>query len=396
MSNGNITANNQPAQGSTATFKPLSELQEYNSVYFGYFDYHVIDINKQLADYSGIPIEKFYLAMEERLKIALLFFDKVILHFSDPMRDEDVLKILESYQWFLKEGRIVFLYSTSIKQIDYDSILDYAKLKKGEGEHGLDAFIDKRVFADKVVALLQMSKVNYHRNVSKNNTSRQQFFDLVKGDIGEDEMTQDEYKKRAKQVERDKYNLGNIGLSLRDLIYRKYSVKGKPEYTKAIADEIFNRICERAVAQYSRQHIRNDCEEILKKHFKDDSFLKLFLTGVDIRLCYLYAKLNSGDNHMMAIFPKDEFYSYLKPTTFNEYLTSTVTNSGVDKLCPSVLERLFTEKKDILQLYIKNYLINYSSWVATKSFEGQGKIKAHWKNGHSYIGSELDSILGGK
>ena len=46
----------------------------------------------------------------QRLFLAVLMFDKVVMHCSDPLRSEIVLEVLEENRQWIKDGRILFVF----------------------------------------------------------------------------------------------------------------------------------------------------------------------------------------------------------------------------------------------------------------------------------------------
>ena len=70
--------------------------------------------------------KKLHDELIKRLDIAILMFDKVILHCSDPFRNEIVLSVLEERMDFIKSGKICFIFSTAIQDVrkDYFKYID--------------------------------------------------------------------------------------------------------------------------------------------------------------------------------------------------------------------------------------------------------------------------------
>ena len=178
----------------TATTKELKKLSELegNCAYFSFSDCYVIELSKKRSPHR-MSEERIYEDIERKLKIALLFFDRIIIHFADLIRNEKICDILVKYKNFVSKGVIEFLYSSSIKVINVETIRAYVMLKKGEGEKGLDAFVSNTGFADKVVDLLNCSNRIIRRGYTTK--SREQFIDLVKKDM---ERTNAPYRKSAR------------------------------------------------------------------------------------------------------------------------------------------------------------------------------------------------------
>ena len=67
----------------------------------------------------------------KRLVFAILMFDKVVMHCSDPLRKEIVLEILEENVQWIENERIVFIFSNHITDIrnDYKTYID-TKIKE--------------------------------------------------------------------------------------------------------------------------------------------------------------------------------------------------------------------------------------------------------------------------
>lgn len=80
----------------------------------------------RLSTFSPIARKsKLRQALTDRFYFAVLMFDKVVLHCSDPLRSEIVLEFLEDHIQWIKVGRIVFIVSNHINNVkdDYENYI---------------------------------------------------------------------------------------------------------------------------------------------------------------------------------------------------------------------------------------------------------------------------------
>lgn len=390
VKNHDITGEKEDTSHQHKDIKKLSQLKS-NCAYFAFSDYYVIELAKRRSPFKKDE-GRLYEDIERRLRVALLFFDKIIIHSADIIRDQKVYEILNKYRTFIKEEIIEFIYSSSIKTINYDVIINYVKRKNNDGEKGLIEFIDKTEFAKNVIELLNTSPNIVHRDY--NIPSKEQFIKLVKDDLVEHKTFSNN----------DPINLYQILFN-----FDEKGVKIQKEKAKSFKEKIDSIA---AGEQYSRQHILNDFIEILgepvdclvqqpsngrkKSNESHYAVTKLHYSLVEERLCLLYANLNAHKHFIIDFHYEREKHSPFKVNTLETYfsLFTKRSISAIMWLSPTVIASVRKSKE--WKWFVADYFLSYEQWRSQQYTDIMNVRKEIFPINSIDNYSELSKILGCK
>jgi hypothetical protein len=327
----------------------LSDIKE-NCAYFGFSDYYVRD----LFEKRGIQMNEFYTSVKDHLKTTLLFFNKVVVHAVDIIRDEQILLILNEFSEYIKQGNILFLYPNSISEISINNLSVYVNDKIKQGEEGLEKFANDKRFAKEVVELLTKSNIMLHRNQltekSEDKSNRSEFYRLVLNDLVGD----DKAKKTASEE-----------ASLYQIMHSSRLAKSHIESLTTALDRIPRS------NPFSRKHFIDLFKSIVgfptnetsagKKKTFDELFFK-----IEERLCVLFSKLNAGNHFVVySYFGKERSYLYYSDTVDRfideRYRTDKNSLSPVRDLTPE--EIMEFKKSPVKWMRFKLcYFCSYAKW----------------------------------
>lgn len=258
----------------------------------------------------------------ERLQFALVMFDKVVLHCSDPLRNELVLEILEEYVDWIKEGKIAFVFSSSIKSIrdDYKAYIDrkvqeYEEGYKCEKEiESLRKVYMNDAYYERVIELLMCTK-----NMIRKPTKAQYRFDrLVSNDLDRNSRlvtidTAPTERTDIKSVNLTLYQL----LKLRSANQRNGKLQSVfPEET---TDEIINSIEEQLEEgnKIARSVILSELKEKIHKMTRQQ---KDVMDAISMRMDVLYCQMNSGERLILEFHPMFEKQSAYQMQSYRKFL----------------------------------------------------------------------------
>ena len=302
----------------------VSEL-EGRCVYFPLADYHNIRIFKEHSYRKGnVSDQKVKKDIANRLFLALLLFDKVIMHCSDPLRSEVIYEILMDNLELVKSGKILFVFSNSINSIEKD-YKKYIQEKISEYERNAFSSTDidslkqghmTEEYYDKVIALL--NKTPYMLKKGKDGSSG--FKELIQADL--------DSNVEVAVMGRNNFARSHVrllNLSLYQLLNLKYAdvkeIKGVFEHAKM---EEFITTWESDTdegAPFSRHTI----VEQLRKEFLSGSETQKknqekVINVIETRLSLLYSKLNCGLHQIIEFHPATEKRSVYNWRYFQSFL----------------------------------------------------------------------------
>lgn len=266
--------------------------------------------------------------VQDRLYFALLMFDTVVLHCSDPLRSKVILDILEENIDFIKSGRIVFLASSSINNYkkDFETYV-HRKIKEyEEGYHSKEEaeslkakHIDK-IYYSRVIEILDSSPII----VRKSNKSNNSFKELVINDLNKN------YNEIVDASSENSFIL-SMNLSLQQLLnaqlyktddkYKSKSGHGKMVFpcnlVEKIIEDITNSleqdvvIARTAIEDFFKQEINSK---------KINKTQKNILDVISMRMDVLYCLMNCGDQLVLEFHPYYEQKSIYRMDCFFELL----------------------------------------------------------------------------
>jgi len=357
----NITSGGGARQQAKHEIVKLTDLKG-NCAYFGFSDYYVIELAKKRLAFSTNE-QQIYRDIERKLKIALLFFDKIIVHFADIIRSKELYTVFNEYRRFIEEGNIDFLYSSSITEINQTAITAYATKKHKDGEKGLELFINDHNFANEAINLLSCSKRIVHRGYLR--PSKEQFIDIVQKDLEKSETAQKFISPRGI-------------LTLYQILFAidKNENKLPPHLVNTFIDKIENIA---AGDTYSRQHILEDFDKIIgekcmpiysnnthsarrQNQIKPLAVPPLHRDSIEERLCLLYANLNANTHFIIDFHPEREKYLPFRISTLDTYLGKFTRGriTAIQQLTPHLIENIRNSVD--YKRFIADYFLSYRQW----------------------------------
>ena len=256
--------------------------------------------------------EKLKIAVTDRLYFALLMFDRVVIHCSDPLRSPVVLNILEENKAFIESGRIVFLTSNSIRdyQKDYKEYIE-RKIREyedgyyslGEAESLKAKHIDNAYY-DRVITLLELSPFMIRKSQKSDNGFRR----LVTKDLADAHND-------IVDSSSDNSTILFMNLSLKQLLNaqsyrtgdRNKSNSGRGtmifpnESVSKIIDDITNMLDQNAVI--SRTAIADFLRQQVTSSGRLSHKQKEILDVITMRMDVLYCLMNCGDQMLLEFHP---------------------------------------------------------------------------------------------
>lgn len=270
-------------------------------------------------------------AFSQRLFLAVLMFDKVVMHCSDPLRSEIVLEVLEENIQWIKDGRILFVFSHHIINIrdDFKVYINNKIKEYSEGFHSekeaeslKQEHIDHEYY-ERVISLLENAAYLVH----KSNKDSYSFDKLVIRDLTSQVQTENVII----DSHSDLPQVLSLNLTLFQLLHmRCLSCKeeeerdvGKFVFPQDIVDDVTEKIkdCLEQENTIARSAIVDSIEEeIRKKSNRITKLQKNVLKAVSLRMDILYCKMNSGEQLILEFHPSYENSSNYQIYCFNEYL----------------------------------------------------------------------------
>ena len=267
----------------------------------------------------------------QRLFLAVLMFDKVVMHCSDPLRSEIVLEVLEENLEWINEERILFIFSHHINDIRKDfkiyinnKISEYSEGFHSEKEaeslkqnHMNDAYYER------VISLLE----NVNCLVLKPSKKSYAFDKLVLKDLS----SQAQAENVIMDSNVDSPQVLSLNLTLFQLLHMRYlkcnddeeKEVGKFVFPQDIVDDVIEKIkdCLEKENTIARSAIVDSLEdEIKKKGSTVTKLQKKVLKAVSLRMDILYCKMNSGEQLILEFHPSYESGSNYQIDCFNEYI----------------------------------------------------------------------------
>lgn len=268
---------------------------------------------------------------KRRLYFAILMFDKVVMHCSDPLRSDIVLEVLEENIQWVKKGRIVFVFSKQVNDIkeDYKQYIDNKINDYSEGycsEKEADSLKQVHItneYYDRVIRVLDTTDFLIRKS-KENNCS---FDKLVINDLNAqfqpENVIVDSYTDLSQVL--------SLNLSLFQLLHMRHiKCKGDEEketsyfvFPPQLVNDVIDGIkdCLEQGNIIARSAIVDSLEEAIKK--KGEKLTKLqknVLKAVTLRMDVLYCKMNSGKQLILEFHPSYENRSNYQIDCFDEYL----------------------------------------------------------------------------
>lgn len=296
---------------------------EGRCAYFPLSDYHNIRIFKEHNGAKNIKKE-----IENRLYMALLLFDTVILHCADPLRSEIIYEILNENLNFIENGNISFVFSNSINNIkaDYRRYIEN-KISKYEVNEFSSIDIDSlrqdhmsQEYYEKVITLLDKTP----SILKKGKDGSGGFKELIKSDL--------DNNVELAIMGRSSYGRSHVrlmNLSLYQLLNLKYFDGEK--ICSVFENEKIQEFIEgwESGADIGTPFSRHTIVEQLRKEFSGGRNQEKVIDVIETRLSLLYSKLNCGNHQIIEFHPAIEKRSIYNWSFFETYLSEINENRKV-------------------------------------------------------------------
>ena len=267
-------------------------------------------------------------AVVQRLYFAVIMFDIVMIHCSDPLRRTEIKEILDEHSKWIEEGRIRFIANEDIDdwEQDYNKYIDrkYNAYQKGyfaelEAQSLRQPHIDEE-YKRSVRRLLSKSK--YY--IRKDSTANSQFIELLKGDINHKneqifidlDYEEDTMYENVKQfaVKKTVYQLLNAQ-------YYGKTTKNNVEYVfdPDIVSEVFRDL--RKALQKKQAVARPAIVEAIKSRIGETNEIQeVILDAITLRMDLLYCRMNAGKHLILEFHPSYEQQTIYKLECFEIFL----------------------------------------------------------------------------
>lgn len=299
------------------------------------FEKYYIDEQDKDKHYKELKVN-----VTKRLYFAVIMFDIVILHCSDPLRSPLVKEILTDHAEWIIEGRIRFIANGDISdwEKDYNKYIDrkYDAYQRGfyaslEAESLRQPHINEG-YKQSVVDLL--NKSGYY--IRKDSTSSSQFTALLKEDIKhnnenivialdceEDNMfanvKQFAVEKTVYQLLHARYYEGNASSNIQNV------------FDPNKVDSIFRQI--RKALERGQAVARPALVEAIREQIDNLTELQeAFLDAITLRMDLLYCRMNAGKHLILEFHPSYELQTLYKLDCFNFYLKRFGHRHSLDSL----------------------------------------------------------------
>lgn len=219
----------------------------------------------------------------ERLYFAILMFDVVVMHCSDPLRSKIILEILEEHKQWIEEGRIVFIFSRHINNIElaYKTYIDDKKSEYNEEENAQKEAesLSQEYMTDeyygRVIRILSCSKYLVRKSVE----SRYYFPNLVKADL------ENNTERIVVDTDSSLTQILTWGLSLYQLLHARQLSKDGKKVDNIFPEDIIDG--EDGVVESIREYLnqgtpiaRSAIVDMIQKGIKEKNENQLFFKNI--------------------------------------------------------------------------------------------------------------------
>lgn len=307
--------------------------------------------------------QKLKEAVLARLYFAVIMFDRVVLHCSDPLRSELVLEILEEHKQWIESGRIAFIFSNDITNVrrDYRNYIQQKIEEYSDGyctekeANSLRQGFMTDAYYERVIRLLETTPVLIRKPRGKANS----FDNLVLRDLDQNVH----HERVILDSQSDISQILTLDLSLHQLLnVRLLSLtnhSSKCEMEFAFPLHIVNE-----VSTQIRQHLKQG--NVIARSAIVDSVTGVdpnsmfrqqqqnILKAITLRMDVLYCRMNSGKQLILEFHPSYESRSIYQTECFSAYL-SCIADCDTD-ICldPNIINAILSN--DSLNLFRLFYL----------------------------------------
>ena len=324
-----------------------------------FYDIRCSSFNKETAR------KKLKNELKQRLYFAMLMFDKVVMHCSDPLRNDVVLEVLEENIEWIENGNISFIFSKKINDIrtDYKKYIDKKINEYSEGycsEKEAESLQQGHItnkYYDRVIKILSATKYLIRKSSDENCS----FARLVINDLKPQYQTENVIV----DSRTDLSQILSLNLTLSQLLHmRCLKCMGNGEKENGqwvfppfiVADVIEGvQACLEQGNKIARSAIVDSLEEEIKKKVKRlQPLQKTVLKAITLRMDILYCKMNSGRQLILEFHPLYENRSNYQIDCFSEYLKIIAESINPIELTSNKVGRIL--KDDLLPNFRYMYL----------------------------------------
>lgn len=298
-----------------------------------------------------------------RLYFAVIMFDIVVMHCSDPLRSELVLNILEENRQWVKSGKVVFIFSSQIKDIrkDYRQYIDKKISDYSDGyytEKEAESLKQDHIteeYYERVISLLEETPFLIRKPRNQKNS----FDKLVLRDLN----SQVHHERVIADSQSDISQILSLDLSLHQLLnvrllnLAKNDSNGEIEFAfplnvvKEVSTQIDahleqgNIIARSAIVDAISE---KDPENVSEKQRQN------ILKAITLRMDVLYCRMNSGKQLILEFHPSYENRSIYQTDCFFEYLSCIAEHDMKDGLRHDIIDKMLQDDHidQFRQLYL--------------------------------------------
>lgn len=293
--------------------------------------------------------EELKAQVTQRLYFAVIMFDIVIFHCSDPLRSELIKDILDEHIDWIVNGRIRFIANEDINdwERDYDKYIDRKCVAYQKGFYAsleAESLARNKTQIDSVKKLLGRS-IYYIR---KDSTSSSQFTALLKEDIRHNnehivislDCEEDSMFANVKQFAVEK--------TVYQLLHAQYyggvaNSNIQNVFDPDIVTKVFSQV--RKALEKGQAVARPAIVEAIREQIVDLSELQeALLDAITLRMDLLYCRMNAGKHLILEFHPSYEQQTLYRLSCFNLYLKKFGRYS-LDSLTMNMVNQMINSKE---------------------------------------------------
>lgn len=299
----------------------------------------------------------------QRLYYAVIMFDTVMMHCSDPLRSEMIYEILSNHKAWIKEGRLAFIYSNNVNDVK----TDYKKYiqRKIQEYSMLDSFCEPEMISlkqehitdqyyEKVISLLDTSDYI----IQKPTEIEYKFTNFVQNDLNS-EVGQIVISSGPKE----RASVNAASMTLYQLMNIKYMDKSngkiKPVFPEDVIEEVVGTIEEHldqeimvarsAVVSMIKDRFMNDGKKLNRQQMS-------ILNAITLRMDILYCRMNSGKCLILEFHPSYEPHSSYQVKYFAQYCKKLAKKNTKIDITSDVVNQILACRKNEIAAFRECYL----------------------------------------
>lgn len=301
-------------------------------------------------------------AFRQRINFAVLMFDHVVMHCSDPLRTEIVLEVLEEKTHWIEEGRILFIFSNSIKNIRQD-YSGYIARKINEYQGGYYSQKEAESlrkdhmtpeYYQRVIDLLDKTPFIVRKSAGE---------EFSFGKLVLDDLSANQQEQVIIDSEADLTQILSLSLSLYQLMH---IMKYQTAQTDGVDEYVFPNKTAKKVIKAVKSHLKQDntmarvaIVDSLKDELRGQELTDTqedILDAISLRMDVLYCHMNSGKQMILEFHPSYEYRSMYQIECFSNFVNKFSKSNKKVKLNDSIINKIL--KDSDLQAFRLCYLVS--------------------------------------